>query len=223
MHITRPDRLAAALLAVVLVAPGLALADDATPAAPVTAVRDQWAQIIYVTPKAQRASAFDALARQAAQVVAERPQDPDALIWDGIVRSSLAGERGGLGALSLARQARRDFESALALDPTALDGAAHVSLGALYDQVPGWPIGFGDDAKARTHLQRALELAPADIDANYFYGEFLRGQGDLAGAAAAFERAIAAPARSGRETADRGRREDATQKLADVRARLASR
>ena len=217
----RTERRAAALLAACLLMP--ALAPAAEPAAPVAAVRDQWAQAAYVTPKAQRGAALVALAGRSEALVAARPRDPDALIWDGIVRSSLAGERGGLGALSLVKQAKRDFEAAIALDDTALGGAAHTSLGALYYQVPGWPVGFGDDAKAREHLQRALAINATDIDANYFYGDFLRDQGDWSGAAAAFEKAIAAPARAGREVADRGRRAEATHKLAEVRRHLASR
>lgn len=216
----RSDRLAAALLAACLALP--ALVSAAEPAAPVVAVRDQWAQAAYVTPKAQREAALAALADRSQALVTAQPRDPDALIWDGIVRSSLAGERGGLGALSLVKQARKDFEAAIALDDTALGGAAHTSLGALYYQVPGWPVGFGDDAKARAHLQRALAINPGDIDANYFYGDFLRDQGDWAGAAAAFEKAIAAPARPGRDVADRGRRAEANAKLAEVRRHLAS-
>ena len=218
---SRFDRFAAAALAACLAIP--AFASAAEPAAPVVAVRDQWAQAMYVTPKPEREAALAALAATAEAVVAARPRDPDALIWDGIVRSSLAGERGGLGALSLAKRARRDFEAAIALDPVALGGAAHTSLGALYYQVPGWPLGFGDDAKARTHLQRALAIDATDIDANYFYGDFLRDQGDWAGAAAAFEKAVAAPDRAGRDVADRGRRAEAARKLAEVRGHLASR
>ncbi|TDK29526.1 hypothetical protein [Luteimonas terrae] len=217
----RSDRLAAALLAAAIALPTLATAADT--ASPVIAVRDQWAQAAYATPKPQREAALAALADRSQALVTAHPRDPGALIWDGIVRSSLAGERGGLGALSLVKQARKDFEAAIAVDDTALGGAAHTSLGALYYQVPGWPVGFGDDAKARMHLQRALAIAPEDIDANYFYGDFLRDQGDWAGAAAAFEKAIAAPARPGREIADRGRRAEATARLAEVRRHLASR
>ena len=79
--------------------------------------------------------------------------------------SSLAGEKGGMGALSLVKQARADFEAALKLDPRALDGAAYTSLGALYYQVPGWPLGFGDDDQARQMLKKGLEAKTwADIN-----------------------------------------------------------
>ena len=41
---------------------------------------------------------------------------------------------------------RRALEQALAIDATALEGSAFTTLGSLYYQVPGWPIGFGDVA-----------------------------------------------------------------------------
>ena len=66
-------------------------------------------------------------------------------------------------------------------------------------------------------------MDPDGIDANYFYADFLRDQGDYAAAAAALEKALAAPPRPGREVADRGRREEAQALLTQVRRQLASR
>lgn len=216
------DRLFATTLgAALLAASAAAFAGDLT--AQVVVVRDRWAEVNYNTPKAQREAAFEALARQAASARAAQPKDAPTLIWEGIVLSSYAGERGGLGALGLAKQARADFEQALKLDPDALDGSAYTSLGVLYYQVPGWPVGFGDDDKARDLLLKGLKVNPNGIDANYFYGDFLRDQGDWKGAAAALEKALAAPARPGRELADQGRRKEAGALLAKVRARLAGR
>ncbi len=188
----------------------------------VSAVRDRWAEVNYNTPKNKREAAFDALARQAAAARGAQPRDANALIWEGIVLSSFAGERGGLGALGLAKQARADFEQAIKLDATALDGSAYTSLGVLYYSVPGWPVGFGDDKKARELLRKGLQANPDGIDANYFYGDFLQQQGDMKGAAAALEKALAAPARPGRELADQGRRKEAAALLANVRAKLAA-
>ena len=187
----------------------------------VTQVRDRWAQINYQLPKAQREAAFESLAKQAAGARQAQPRDAATLIWEGIVLSSLAGEKGGMGALGLVKQARTDFEAALKLEPGALDGAAYTSLGALYYQVPGWPLGFGDEKTARKLLRQGLSIDPDGIDANYFYGDFLRDQKDWAGAKAAFEKALAAPARPGRETADAGRRKEAAARLAEVRDHLA--
>ncbi|HCR34973.1 MAG TPA: hypothetical protein DIV57_16585 [Stenotrophomonas sp.] len=205
------------IAAVVLV--GVAVA--AEPSTTVAQVRDRWAQINYQTPKAQREAAFAALSKQAAQARQAAPRDAGALIWEGIVLSSLAGEKGGMGALSLVKQARADFEAALKLDPQALDGAAYTSLGALYYQVPGWPLGFGDDDQARRMLKKGLDIDPNGIDANYFYGDFLRDQKEWAPAQAALQKAVTAPARPGREVADAGRRHEAEAKLKDVMGHLA--
>lgn len=186
-----------------------------------TQVRDRWAQINYQVPKAQRESAFEDLLHQAEKIRQAHPRDASALIWEGIVLSSLAGEKGGVGALGLVKRARADFETAIQIAPDALDGAAYTSLGALYYQVPGWPLGFGDDDTARTMLRKGLVIDPDGIDANYFYADFLRDQKDWAGARTAFQKALAAPARPGREVADAGRRQEAQARLKDVNAHLA--
>lgn len=187
----------------------------------VNQVRDRWAQINYQLPKPQREAAFEELLHQSEKIRQATPRDAAALIWEGIVLSSLAGEKGGMGALGLVKRARAEFEAAIKLDASALDGAAYTSLGALYYQVPGWPLGFGDDAAARTMLRKGLAIDPDGIDANYFYADFLRDQKDWAGARAAFQKALAAPARPGREVADAGRRQEAQAKLKDVTAHLA--
>ena len=187
----------------------------------VNQVRDRWAQINYQLPKPQREAAFEELLHQSEKIRQATPRDAAALIWEGIVLSSLAGEKGGMGALGLVKRARADFEAAIKLDASALDGAAYTSLGALYYQVPGWPLGFGDDAAARTMLRKGLAIDPDGIDANYFYADFLRDQKDWAGARTAFQKALAAPARPGRDVADAGRRQEAQAKLKDVTAHLA--
>ena len=222
MTLFRSRRLRAFASVALLVLPGLAFAAGAAPSAQVVEIRDRWAEVSYNTPKAQRSAAFEALAARSEALRKAQPRDPAALIWDGIVLSSWAGERGGLGALGLVKQARKDFEQSLALDPGALDGAAYTSLGALYYQVPGWPVGFGDDKKARELLRKGLAVQPDGIDANYFLAGFLRDQGDWKGAAAALQKALAAPARPGRALADNGRRKEAAAMLAEVRTHLAS-
>lgn len=188
----------------------------------VAAVRDRWAEVKYDLPADKRDAAFAALAKQAEAVKAAAPRDPGALIWEGIVLSSWAGEKGGLGALGLVKSARKDFEAAIAIEPAALEGSAYTSLGSLYYQVPGWPVGFGDDDKARELLAKGLALSPDGIDANYFHADFLREQEDYRGAEKALLKALAAPARPGRERADAGRRAEAQAMLEQVRAELAS-
>lgn len=170
------------------------------------AIQQRWAQIQYQLPEAQRAAAFEKLASDAEAFTREQPQAAEAWIWNGIVTSSWAGATGGLGALGKVKAARASLEKALALDPDALQGSAYTSLGALYDRVPGWPIGFGDSDKADELLRKALRLNPEGIDSNYFWGDHLYRQGHYVEARAALQKALQAPPRPGRELADHGRR-----------------
>jgi len=141
--------------------------------------------------------------------VAEQPtKQAEALIWQGIVQSTYAGAAGGLTALGLAKDARASLEHALAINPAALDGSAYASLGTLYFKVPGWPLGFGDDDKAKELLEKALALNPDGIDSNYFYADYLYDQGSYRQALAYTDKALAAAPRAGRELADAERRKE---------------
>ncbi|HEX6362290.1 MAG TPA: TRAP transporter TatT component family protein [Albitalea sp.] len=202
-----------ALAAVLPLATAAAPVDDA-----VAELQHEWEAIRYEAPAAERAKRFEALAAKA-RVVSERfAGRSEPLVWEGIVVSSLAGEKGGLGALSLVKQARRLYEQAIGIDPQALDGSAYNSLGVLYYKVPGWPVGFGDKAKAKELLEKALAINPQGIDANYFYAEYLVETNHPAEAVPYLERALKAPPRPGRALADTGRREEARALLAKIRA-----
>jgi tetratricopeptide (TPR) repeat protein len=194
----------------------------ATPAAvapaddPLLSIQQRWAAIKYELPKAQRAEAFAALAKDAAAARVAHPDDLRLVAWEGIVLASEAGAEGGLGALSLVKQAKADFEVVIAADPNLLDGSALISLGSLYYQVPGWPIGFGNDKKAREFLERGLQVAPDGLDANFFYADFLIEEGELDAAERHLQKALSAADRPGRAVADAGRREEVRAALARI-------
>lgn len=199
----------------------VALSASAAPLPPEVAdLAHEWERIKYQMPKEQRAEAYVALAERAAQASANRPGNAPALVWEAIILASTAGEKGGLGALSLVKKAKQLLETAEKLDPDTLDGSIYTSLGSLYYQVPGWPIGFGNSGKARDYLQKALQVNPDGMDAHYFLGDFLMEQGDYAGAVTAFENALAAPARPDRPLGDAGRREEARVRLAEAQKRI---
>lgn len=186
----------------------------------VAVLQRSWDHINYEVPQGTRLAEMARLNAQADAVVAAAPGRAEPLIWSAIITASEAGLRGGLGGLGLAREARTLLERAEAINPRALNGAALTSLGSLYAQVPGAPIGFGNRTRARAYLQRALTIAPNDVDANYFMGDLLNREHDYAGAARSLERALAAPARPGRAAADRGRKAEARALLAQVRTHL---
>ena len=183
----------------------------------VRALQDEWAEIKYRRPAAEQEKSFAALARSADAVRARYPERAEPQIWYGIIVASHAGARGGLGALSLAKDAKKALERSLELDPKALDGSAYTSLGSLYYQVPGWPIGFGSDDKARELLEKAAALNPDGIDSNYFLGDFLYRQGDTEGARRALQKALKAPPRPQRALADEGRRKEIEALLGALR------
>ena len=185
-----------------------------------TAIQQSWAHIQYELPAEQRAAAFEKLAAQASAFTQSRQSVAEAWIWSGIVTSSWAGAQGGLGALGKVKAARTDLEKAMALDPNALQGSAYTSLAALYDRVPGWPIGFGDAEKAEQLLKQGLQLNPTGIDSLYFWGDHLYRQGRYVEAKAALLKALQAPPRPGRETADTGRRQEIQALLGEVNKKI---
>jgi len=214
-----PRILVAALFAVAFAGP--AFADDAAFNAELLSIQQAWAKVNYETPEgAARAQAFGQLEQRAEQFVRQHPGRAEALIWEAIVESSYAGAKGGLGALSLAKEARGNLEAALKINPKALDGSAYTSLGTLYYKVPGFPLGFGDHDKAGKLLTKALELNPNGIDPNYFYGEFLFEQGKYGEALKYLDKAARAAPRPGRESADKGRHAEINALTAKVKAKM---
>lgn len=182
----------------------------------VASVQKDWAEANYqLEDKAQKV-AFEQLLLKADALVKANPQSAEALIWRGIINSSYAGIKGGLGALSLAKNARADFEQAMKINDKALQGSAYTSLGTLYFKVPGWPLGFGDDDEAEKLLKKALTINPDGIDSNYFFGTFLLDQQDYKQAEQYLLKAQKAPARPDRPLADKGRQEEIEQALQQV-------
>lgn len=183
-------------------------------------IQHQWARANYDTPENQQEKAFEALVAEAQKLADLNPDSAEAKVWLGIVLSTDAGVTGGLGALGKVKEARRQLEAAEKINPDALNGSIYTSLGSLYYQVPGWPIGFGDDEKAERYLKKALAINPDGIDPNYFYGDFMLEEGNYQQAIKYLEKAAAAPPRPGRPLADKGRQAEVQQKLQQAREKI---
>ena len=140
-------------------------------------------------------------------------------MWEGIIVSSLAGEKGGLGALPLVKQAKTLYEQAIQINGNALDGSAYNSLGVLYYKVPGWPgrlrrqgqgaraAAEGTDAESQGHRSQLLLCRIHGGDQARGPGGRLPGEG-AAGTAAARP-----------QLADQGRREEVRVLMEKVTAK----
>jgi tetratricopeptide (TPR) repeat protein len=161
-----------------------------------------------------------ALAQRAAEMAQRYQNRMEAQIWLGIViseQASMASENGSpFKALGFAKQARDILEKVEKVDPVTLDAGAPTSLGVLYYRVPGFPIGFGDAAKARQLLQEAVTNAPNGLDANYFYGDFLYEQHEYAAAEKVLRRALSLPPHPDRPIWDKSRRMVMQELLAKI-------
>ncbi len=196
-------------------APAIAAVSD-----DIARLQHEWERVKYQTAPVEQEKEFERLVKEADKVVAQNPNRVEPLIWHGIIEASYAGAKGGLGALSLVKEAKKDFEHALEINPDALAGSAYTSLGTLYYQVPGWPLGFGDDKKAQEFLKKGLAVNPDGIDPNFFYGDFLFRGGDFDNAERVLRKALTASPRPGRKVADEGRRREINallEKIAEKR------
>ncbi|MFO1014288.1 MAG: hypothetical protein U1E50_11060 [Caulobacteraceae bacterium] len=207
---------AAFMLSIAIAGPAWADAVDDR----VLGLQQSWDHISYEMPANARPAAMAQLDARARTVVSQSPGRAEPLVWAAIIFASEAGLKGGLSALSLVKDAKAFLERAEAINGRVLDGSVYTTLGSLYAQVPGAPLAFGDHAKARSYLQRALTVNPTGIDPNFYMGDLLFRDHDYAGAVRYLQRAIAAPARPGRSAADAGRRAEARALLAKAQSHL---
>ncbi len=183
-------------------------------------LQHRWAIANYETAQDDLDLAFTSLIEDAKSAVVQNQNDPEFYIWLGIIQSTYAGKTGGLGALGLVKDAKVSLEKAMKLDDMAMSGSAYTSLGALYYQVPGWPLAFGSNKKARPLLEKALVINPNGIDSNYFYGAFLFEEKEYQRAKETLTHALAAKPRPNRALADKGRREDIQKLLEKINKQM---
>jgi hypothetical protein len=112
--------------------PGHAWASDEEMSSELLSIQRAWEKALYATADSgAKTSSLEQLSARADTFVRSFPGRAEPLIWQGIVLSTYAGAKGGLGALSLAKKSRDSLLAALKLNPVALNGSAYTSLGAL--------------------------------------------------------------------------------------------
>lgn len=176
-------------------------------------LKNRWEHTVTEMPANQRENTLKTLTSEAQQLVDQNPNEADVLVWQGIVLASYARERGGLGALGTAGDARDALERAIERDPQGGNGSAYVTLGALYDRVPGRPLGFGNSDTAERMFQHALEIRPDGIDVNYYYAAYLKEEGNTQAAREHAQRAVKGTARDDRQLSDEALRQEAQAML----------
>lgn len=179
-------------------------------------LQTRWAQINYQLEGRAQLDAFEQLVNDADVMTSSNLEAAELWIWSGIIKSTYAGAKGGLGALGLAKAAKTDLEQAMEIDAEALAGSAYTSLGTLYANVPGWPLGFGNDRTAEELLLKAIAVNPQGIDSNYFYGTFLIDQKRFGEAREYLLKAQQAPPRPDRPLADSGRQQEIASALLEL-------
>jgi tetratricopeptide (TPR) repeat protein len=210
------------LVAGMFTAPLTASADEVTDA--VHQLQLDWGIANYQTAEDKKEDAFKVLVDKAAALTAKYPQRAEPKIWEAIIRAGYAGAMGGLSSLFNAmpqmKQGRDLLLEAEKIDANAMNGSIYTTLGSFYYMVPGGFIGFGDDDKAEEYLAKALQIAPNDMDANYFNGDYWLDQNKYEKAIPYFEKVLSLPDVAARPVYSKGRKAEASDKLAIAKKKV---
>jgi tetratricopeptide (TPR) repeat protein len=112
------------------------------------------------------------LANQAETLTKQHPLIAERWALQGMIKAQQAHLVSGLGGLKLAKQAKDMLQKALSLDPYVFYGVAYAELGWLYHRTPSWPFSFGSDNMARHLFNKALNINPTSIAANFRFAEY---------------------------------------------------
>ncbi len=93
------------------------------------------------------------------QVIARDPKSAPGHYYLAMNLGQLAQTK-TLGALRIVDEMEREFKTVRDLDAKFDYAGPDRNLGLLYFEAPGWPASVGSKARARQHLQRAVQLAP---------------------------------------------------------------
>jgi len=184
-------------------------------------LQHEWATANYKTADDQKEATFKALVDKAEALSAKYPDRAEPKIWEAIIRAGYAGAMGGMSSMFNAmpqmEKGRDLLLAAEKIDATAMHGSVYTTLGSFYYMVPGGFIGFGDDDKALEYLTKALAVAPDDMDANYFMGDYWLEQHEYKKAIPYLQKVIDLPAVANRPVYSAGRKAEAEAKLKEAK------
>lgn len=187
--------------------------------ASIASLESAWADTYYQASEAQQKRTYPVLLEQASELVKQYPNAAEPKIWQATIMATNAAYESSLTALSTLEAAKALLEEAIKQNPSALQGAAYVTLGTLYYMLPGWPVSFGDNQIAEQLLKTSLKINPDGIDANYFYADYLLQQDRTMEAEVYFRKAAQAPVRKLQVFADTQLQNEAKLALASTQQR----
>jgi len=210
-------------LAVLLVMPVSVVHADAVMDA-VSDLQHQWAVANYKTAEDDKEAMFKALVDKASAATMKYPNRAEPRIWEAIIRAGYAGAMGGVSSMFHAmpqmKKGRDLLLEAEKIDPKAMHGSVYTTLGSFYYMTPGGFIGFGDDDKALEYLNKAIAMAPDDMDANYFMGDYWLDQKEYKKALPYFAKVLSLQDVPDRPIYSAGRKAEAVAKLTRVKKKL---
>jgi len=185
-------------------------------ASDVDRIAAQWAELKYQAEKdPNRLDRTLALERETAALLAATPGSADLMYWRSNVLCFAAELVRSSKSLAMVREGRDLLLAAAQLQPQS--SSIKASLGSIYYEVPGWPISFGNNAKAEQYLKEAVALDPDGMDSNFFMGDFLLQRGKGRDAIAHLEKAAAAAQRLPSSVLVDGRRHEIEEALEKAR------
>lgn len=185
----------------------------------VNSLEREWAAVYYNDAGAKSSARYQALLSEANMLAKQFPDKPEPILWQAIITASGADSLPPIEALVEITHARDLLIKVIEIAPDGVNGSALVTLGTMYYMAPAWPVSFGDNEKAKELLTKALKLNPDNIEANYFYGDFLLNQNQPEEAAAYFKKALNAPIRKNQQFADKSLQQQASLALANAQER----
>jgi hypothetical protein len=146
---------------------------SSVPASPgITSLYQAWLNVQIEQLSDAQIKRYQQLISQADYLTLQLPDMAESWALSGMIKSHYAEKIGGLSGLKNAKQARKELQYALSVDPHVFYGVACAELGFLYQKTPGWPISFGSEKMAKKLYNKALEINPNGIITNIRMGEF---------------------------------------------------
>ncbi len=190
------------------------LEDNSTVCTTSGELETNWANVRYQTPKEQRMKAFESMLISLDKTPQQCLATADYLIIEAMIKGSMIKlNSSSFSTLKKINTIKKLLKQAINKNPAAMDGLAWTLLGLLYDKSPGWPLSIGDDDKAESAYKKGLKYNPDGIDANFYFGDFLRRKDLPLQAKRYLLKANQAKLGSGREIAHQGRLKDVQRAL----------